>query len=284
MWFKNLAVFGINPRFKLAVDALKTQMFQPATSSQMRSEGFSPVRSDELAYTRDGNTLLRYTVEQKSIPSSAIAQLVADKAAEMEKTQGFAPGKKMLKELKERAIDELTPRALASRRSVLIWIDEVNCLLVIDSSSKPMIDSINRALIRLFENLGLCDVSWPRAAVITEWLVDEPQRFTLDAEAVLRYPGASGKVVSYKSTNLGDDDVQRHVQKHGATVENLAMTFDDKVSFVMTDNSQVLRVRPLEVLKESDAATRNDDERFDNDFALMTGELALLIHALIREA
>ncbi len=35
------------------------------------------------------------------------------------------------------------------------------------------------------------------------------------------------------------------------------------------------------MLKENDATTKNDDERFDSDLMLMTGELSKLIAALV---
>lgn len=282
MWFKNLAVFGISPRFKPDFSALQALTFLPATSSQMRSEGFSPVRDGELAYTLGQHTLLRYTVESKTIPTSAIEQLVADKAAALEQEQGFAPGKKARRELKERAMDELTPRALPSRSSVNVWLDLANHRLVIDSSSNPVIESVQRALIKLFDKIELQDVSWPRAAGITDWLDEEPYGFTLDDEVVLRYAGEKGKLVSYKSANMADEDVLQHVAR-GAKVESLAMTFGDRVSFVMTENAQLRRVRPLDILKD-DAASAKDVDRFDNDFTLMTGELSGLISAVIAEA
>ena len=36
-------------------------------------------------------------------------------------------------------------------------------------------------------------------------------------------------------------------------------------------------MKPLEVMKENDAVTRDDNERFDNDMLLMTGELSQLL-------
>jgi recombination associated protein RdgC len=60
------------------------------------------------------------------------------------------------------------------------------------------------------------------------------------------------------------------------------MTWADRVSFVLTEALAVKRVAPLDVLKdENDASTRNEDERFDADFALMSGELNRLLAALV---
>jgi recombination associated protein RdgC len=50
------------------------------------------------------------------------------------------------------------------------------------------------------------------------------------------------------------------------------------VSFVLTESLALKRIAALDVLKEQgDAGGAGDDERFDSDFVLMSGELAKLI-------
>jgi recombination associated protein RdgC len=76
--------------------------------------------------------------------------------------------------------------------------------------------------------------------------------------------------------------VRRHIAA-GKQCTRLAMTWSDRVSFVLTESLAVKRVAPLDVLKENaDSTMQNDDERFDGDFALMTGELAKLIADLVQ--
>jgi len=61
----------------------------------------------------------------------------------------------------------------------------------------------------------------------------------------------------------------------------LAMTWRDKISFVLTANMTIKRIVPLDVLKEDiDITSRSDDERFDGNVMLMTGELAQLFDDL----
>ncbi len=66
------------------------------------------------------------------------------------------------------------------------------------------------------------------------------------------------------------------------SLTRLAMTWRDKISFVLTENLSIKRISPLDVLKEdSDVTSKNDDERFDGDFMLMTGEVSKLLADLI---
>jgi recombination associated protein RdgC len=55
--------------------------------------------------------LLRFDTDEKILPTSVINRVAKARAAELEEQQGFPPGKKAMKELKERVADELLPRA-----------------------------------------------------------------------------------------------------------------------------------------------------------------------------
>ena len=63
---------------------------------------------------------------------------------------------------------------------------------------------------------------------------------------------------------------------------NLAMTWNSKISFVLSGNTTIKRIRPLEVLKNhADPTAKGSEEAFDSDWALMTGELNGLVNGLI---
>lgn len=60
------------------------------------------------------------------------------------------------------------------------------------------------------------------------------------------------------------------------------MTWSDRVSFVLTESLTIKRVAPLDVIKENaDSTAQNDDERFDSDIMLMTGELSKMLTDLV---
>lgn len=283
MWPKNATIFGISPKAQFPIEQLQAARFVPATDLQLVSSGFSPVRDGELAYRQGKHLLLRFTVEKKHIPASAVAVKLEERCIALETEQGFAPGKKARKELKELVIDELLPRALATRRTTAVWIDQDQHRIVIDSASNPVIDDILATLRgACASDLGICDVSWPRAKVVTEWMRDEPHDFTIDDAVVLQFPGEKGKVVKFDRADLRDHDVQAAVSA-GASVQSVSMTYASRLSFVMTDNNQIRRIKPLDIIRESTAAEK-DVDRFDNDFALMTRELGVMIDALVQEA
>ena len=60
------------------------------------------------------------------------------------------------------------------------------------------------------------------------------------------------------------------------------MTWNDRVSFVLTPSLAIKRVAALDVLKEAaDPTAQNDDERFESDVVLMAGELARMLADLV---
>jgi recombination associated protein RdgC len=283
MWLKNATIYGISPKAQFPVEQLQAARFVPVDSLQMQSVGFSPVRDDELAYKQGKHTLLRFTVEKKHIPGSAVAVMLEEKCAELAREQSFPPGKKQRKELKERIVDALLPRALSTRRTTAVWIDQDQHRIVIDSTSDSLCDEIVKALIKLYPTIEFQDARWPRAKVVTTWLDDEPPtHFTVDDAVQLQYPGEKGKRVKFDRANLDAHDVQTHLAA-GAYVDSVAMTFSSRLSFIMTDNMRIRRIKALDIVQEGREA-ESDVDRFDSDFALMTRELGCLIDALVQEA
>jgi recombination associated protein RdgC len=66
-------------------------------------------------------------------------------------------------------------------------------------------------------------------------------------------------------------------------VVRLGLTWNDRISFVLTEQLQIKRVTFLDILKrEADAEVEDDDQQFEIDFALMAGELALLLADLTK--
>jgi recombination associated protein RdgC len=119
---------------------------------------------------------------------------------------------------------------------------------------------------------------------MTDWLVadEAPSGFTVDQDTELRATTEGKATVRYVRHTLEADDVRRHIAA-GKQCTRLAMTWSDRVSFVLTESLTVKKVTALDVLKEnSDGMTQNDDERFDTDFALMTGELSKLMGDLVQ--
>ncbi|CAN7628399.1 MULTISPECIES: recombination-associated protein RdgC [Pseudoduganella] len=285
MWFKNLQIYRLPAPWAFTPEqleaALSTNAFSPASSNELLRQGWDKPRPNGgLVHVVNNQMLILLGTEKKLLPATVINQVAKARAAEMEEAQGFAPGKKAMKELKERVADELLPRAFSIRGNVWTWIDPVNGWLVVDAASPAKADEVIKLLLKAVDRMPLESLRVQRSpvGVMTEWLQadDSPSGFTVDMDTELRATGESKAAVRYVRHTLEADEVRRHIAA-GKQCTRLAMTWESKISFTLTESLALKGIKPLDVLKETESSTRNDDERFDGDFMLMTGELSKMM-------
>ena len=290
MFFRNLQVYRLPSPWAMTADnlasALLPQMFAPASSNELMRQGWARPRGADgaLVHKVADQFLLALKTQKKILPGAAVNERAKAMAAELEEQQGFPPGKKAMRELKERAADEMLPKAFSVSRTTLVWVDPKNGWLVVDAASPSKADDVVKLLLKAVDKMPLETLRVQRSpvAVMTGWLeADEsPYGFTIDRDATLRATGESRAQIGYKSHTLEPEDIRRHIAA-GKQCTRLAMTWNDRISFVLTDSLAIKGVKPLDVIRENATAAANDAERFDNDFALMSGELAKLLADLV---
>ncbi|CAN7739748.1 recombination-associated protein RdgC [Duganella sp. LjRoot269] len=289
MWFKNLQIYRLPVAWGMTAEqliaALSPHAFVPPTASELLRQGWdAPRPAGELVHTVNRQLLLCLSTEKKLLPATVINQVAKARAVEMEDAQGFAPGKKAMKELKERVADEMLPRAFSIASSTFVWIDPVNGWLVVDAASPSRADEVIKLLLKAVDKLPLESLRVQRSpvGVMTEWLhADEaPAGFTVDMDATLRATGESKAAVRYIKHSLDPVEVRRHIDA-GKQCTRLAMTWDSKISFVLDETLAIKSIKPLDVLQEKESSTKDESERFDGDFMLMTGELAKMLADLV---
>jgi recombination associated protein RdgC len=289
MWFRNLQAYRLPAPWAFTPEqlaaALAPHSFVPAGSNDLLRQGWgAPRAAGQLVHVVNKQMLIMLGIEKKLLPARVINQVAKARAVEMEEEQGFAPGKKAMKELKERVADELLPRAFSDRTNVWAWIDPVNGWLVVDAASTSLADEVLKLLLKAVDKLPVESLRVQRSpvAVMTEWLQadDAPAGFTVDMDATMQATGESKAQVQYKSHTLEADEVRRHIAA-GKQCRRLAMTWDSKISFILTESLAIKSVKALDVIAENKTSTNNDDERFDGDFMLMSGELAKLLADLV---
>ncbi|HUH86467.1 MAG TPA: recombination-associated protein RdgC [Pusillimonas sp.] len=290
MWFKNLKVFRLAPSWSISLDALESALekhaYRPGNSLEMQNLGWvPPFENSGLAYSLQGQIFLSLRAEKKLLPATVINQFARARAQEIEEQQGFKPGRKQMKEIKEQVTDELMPKAFSVYRDTKVWIDTKNRWLVIDAAASAKSDEVLGMLAKSIDPFPVLQlyVEQSPASSMTNWLIQEepPVGFSVDQDTELRSTSESRAAVRYLRQSIDIDDVRKHVQA-GKQCTRLAMTWADRVSFVLNDNLDIKRVAPLDVLKENqDLVSRNDADQLDSDLSLMTGELARLLDNLV---
>jgi recombination associated protein RdgC len=287
--FKNAVVYQLG---KLQADSadslarlLETMTFQDPSSIQMSSEGWrAPHKGGGLVHSIGGQYLMEFAIAKKLLTAAAINEVVEARAEELEDQQGFPPGRKQRKELKEQVIDELLPKAFTVTKKIQVWIDPINGWVAVDTSSTSKAEAVIAAFYKCIPNFPIKSLRTmlPPSAAMTDWLArdEAPEGFTVDQEAELRSPGEGKATVKFLRHTLDVADMRKHIEE-GKQCIRLALTWADKISFILTDALTIKRLALLEVLKEGGEIGNDGTERADSDFALMTGELNKLFGSVI---
>ncbi len=288
--FKNAKIYrltSVAPFWNLDElnDKLAAHAFVPGGQLQLQTLGWVPPREGaDLAHAVGGKIILTLRVESKLLPGKAINQATAARAREIEEREGFKPGRKLMKEIREKIIEEKLPTALTQYDDIRLWIDPIERWLIIDTSTPSKADMVIGLLAKSIEPFPLENlyVVMSPVSAMTGWLAEDepPVNFSIDQDAELRASGTSGAAIRYVKHSIDADDVRRHIQS-GKQCTRLAMTWADKISFELTEDLDIRKIRPLDVLKENHPAEDTDAEVFDAEFLLMAGEIAKLLAELV---
>lgn len=288
MWFKNLQLYRLPKNWADNTGKLEEQLstltLQPCSACDLQSIGWiAPRDGGPLVHSVNRQWLLALGIEQKLLPASVVKQFANDKAKEIEENEGRRVGRKEMRDLREAMTIELLPRAFVRRRATFGWIDPVNGWLAIDAASPAKAEEFLEHLRKSVDQLPakLLQVTQSPSSAMTGWVAEgeAPSHFTLDQDLELR--SAEKATVRYVKHTLEGEEIRQHIAD-GKVVTRLAMTWGDRISFLLNENLQIKRLSFLDLLKEqADSQAENEDERFDIDFTLMTGEVAQLLNDLL---
>ncbi|MDR2787858.1 MAG: recombination-associated protein RdgC [Candidatus Accumulibacter sp.] len=288
MWFRNLQIFRLPNPGELTVETLEERLsihpLLACASAAPSSLGWVSPRADgPLVHSVNRQWLIALGVEQKLLPSSVVKQHVKDRARLIEENEGRRIGRRELRDLYEMITLELLPHAFVGKRATHCWIDPVNGWLSIDAAAPAKADELIESLRKSVDKFPLSPlkVSQSPSSAMTGWIAEgkAPAGFSIDQDMELR--SAENAVVRYAKHPLDGEEIPAHIAA-GKIVTRLGMTWGDKISFVLDDKLRLKRLSFLDILKEStEGQAENEEERFDLDFALMTGELARLFDDLL---
>lgn len=291
--FKNVMVFRID--VPPAVDAtqvesvLQTTRFEPCGGSQEKSIGWIEPRGvahGPLLEIVGGQWILLLQTEAKVVPASVVKRRAQEQMKQIEATTGRKPGRKEAREIMDDVRMSLLPMAFTKQAAVQVWIDWSAGLLVLDCGSQARADEVITCLVKAIDGFALRAIQTQvsPAIAMSQWLANKeaPAGFSVDRECELKASDESKAVVRYARHALDTDEITQHIAA-GKMPTRLAMTWGDRVSFVLTEALQLKKVAILDVVFEAASALASDrkDDNFDADVAIATGELAQLIPDLL---
>ncbi|WNV03685.1 recombination-associated protein RdgC [Candidatus Methylospira mobilis] len=293
MWFKNLSLLRFNTPFTLTCaqleEHLQSARFRQCSSLEPMSYGWkAPVGDDDapLVHAANGFFMISAVKEEKILPASVVNDLLAERAQELELQRGTPVRRKERDALRDDIIHELLPRAFSHRIKTWAYLDPVGGWLIVDSSSSKKTEELASLLRR---SIGTLAVSPPAtqqriADVLTRWLSESeaPSDIAIENECELRSPDEEGGIVRCSKQDLSAPEIQNHLQA-GKEVVKLALSWSERLSFVLDEELGIRRLRFLDCIQEeAEAADAQDEiERFDVDFSIMTLELSTFLPRLL---
>ena len=286
----NAYIYRYHHSAQFKIDLIESHLtataFQPCGAQQERSIGFVPPREEHGALIESvgGQWIMKIMIETKSVPGPVVKRKAQETIDQIVATTGRKPGKKESKEIREDALMALLPMAFTNQSGHLIWLDPMGTL-VIDASSQTKADEVVTALITAIPDLGVRPLNTQTApqVAMTQWLVakdpDEwPERISVERGCELKSSDQEKSVVRFTRHNLLNDEVRQHIAQ-GKLPTRLALSWDGRVGFMLTEGGQLKGIEYLDgVYSEQDA---NKADGFDADVAIMTGELSKLIADLV---
>ncbi|MDR2012018.1 MAG: recombination-associated protein RdgC [Rhodanobacter sp.] len=292
MFFRNLTLF----RFPASTSRALKKLDQHLPSHRLRecgplelaTQGFvSPYGRDSeaLLHQVGAFTLVTIGAEERLLPSVVVNEALAERVSQIAEKSGRRVGGKERKRLKEEVISELLPRAFIRPSRRCAYLDAEQGWLVVDTASRKAAED---AVSRLRQALGrfpatpMAPKESPRA-LMTRWLIDNklPKGLTLGEECELRDPAEAGAVVRCRRQDLESDEVKEHL-KSGKHVFQLALVFDDRMSFVLGEDFVVRKLKFLDIVLDElgQDTSESAQAELDASFALMTLELRNLFEHL----
>jgi recombination associated protein RdgC len=291
MFFRNLTLF----RFPASLDfdgldaGLAECALKPVGALELSSRGFiSPFGRGEgeaLSHRIGDAIWLAAGSEDKILPSSVVNDLLQKKLIEIEDKEGRKLGGRARKRLKEDLVHELLPRAFVKPGRTDAMLDLEHGFIAVDASSRKTAEAVVsdvRHALGSFPALPLNAEVAPRS-VLTGWIAGDamPDGLALGDECELRDPTDQGAVVKCQRHELQCEEIGAHLEA-GKQVARLALTLDDRLSFVLGEDLVIRKLKFLDGAVDALESNDRDDLRAELDarFALFSGEVRRLFLTL----
>lgn len=285
MWFKNITLFQFSKPFRISADSLEEKLGDRSARKcgplEMSTIGWGSPLPDSMAHTLslDGCILIAARKTEKILPATVVREALEERIHEIEANEGRDVRNKEKQRLRDEITVELLPRAFTKSRSTHALIDPENGWLLVDTASRPRAEEVT---VLLRETLGSLEIINPEtehspAGAMSQWLFNStpPAGFTLDDECEIRENDEPGGTIRCKNIDITQGAVRKHLE-HQSRVVKLALSWNDRLSFILDQDLVLRRIKPLEIIDQ----LREESDEIDKE-ALFIGD-TLLFQAEIR--
>jgi len=281
-FFKSAALYRLADGFRPSAEELATALARlpstPCGAFDLVSRGFAPEVLDA-----NGALFFALATEEKLLPAAVVNQATKERAAEITGQQDHPVGRKQMKEIKEQVTEDLLPKAFTQRKTTRAYLDSAGWLVVEGTPAKA--ETLLECLHKACETLPVrrLDTLIAPVAGMADWLAsgEAPAGFTIDQDAELQACDEGKAAIRYTRHSLDGEDLRQHLAT-GKLPTKLALTWADKISFVLTAEGHLKRLALLAVLTErAEANAQGAEEERLVSATLFAGELRQLLADLV---
>lgn len=288
MWFKNLKVYRLTDQWHYDATSLEAILsafqFTVGNFKNNKNVGWVPFEKEgTLVHHVNGQYFLKFCSETKLLPASVVRQVANTKAEEIEEKQGFKPGRKQMREIREEVEFSLRTQAFSIFHYISVWIDPINHWLVIDAGTNAKADAVIGLLAESLSSVPIELIQFERSPTskMTEWLLGKcPDAFSIDDNAELTAINEASAKIRYVGRVMEPKQL-KDILESGKCCTRLALTWRERVSFILTEDGDIKRVSPIDL--EINDETMSNEEIDDANLSLMAAELARLFEDLYSE-
>ena len=282
MWFKNLLSYRLTQDIPFDAEALEAALAskpaRPCASQELTTYGYvAPFGKGEdapLVHVSGDFLLISARKEERILPGSVVRDAVKEKVEEIEAEQMRKVYKKERDQIKDEIVQAILPRAFIRRAMIFAAIAPKLGLILVNSASAKRAEDLLSTLREVMGSLPVRPVTVKIApsATMTDWVKNQqaaPDFHVLD-ECELRDTHEDGGIVRCKRQDLTSDEIQQHLGT-GKQVTQLALAWQDKLSFVLDDKTVIKRLKFEELLQDQAEEDGGEEAlgQLDASFTLM---------------
>lgn len=282
MWFKNLLTYRLTQEVPFEPEALEAALAskpaRPCASQELTTYGFvAPFGKGEdapLVHVSGEYLLIAARKEERILPSSVVNDAVKEKVEEIETEQMRKVYKKERDQIKDEIIQAFLPRAFIRRSMIFAAIAPRLGMILVNSASAKRAEDLLSTLREVMGSLPVrpATVKIAPVATMTDWVKSQEaaEGFYVLDECELRDTAEDGGIVRCKRQDLTGEEIQLHLST-GKVVTQLALAWQDKLSFILDDKMVIKRLKFEELLQEQAEQDGGDEaaQQFDASFQLM---------------
>jgi recombination associated protein RdgC len=291
MLFKQVQIYQLTAPIHSSPTAISEKLesfiFKPCLPSMPTSTGWVPPVDEEdapLSIAINGCIMICLQTQDKILPASVIRQELNALIKQREVTDARKIRHKEKLSLKDEVVTTLLPRAFSKLSRLYAYIDTRNNWLVIGSANAKKTEQFLSFFKKaISEQIRVFDIK-KLAPVLTQWLKNQnyPKNLAVEKSCVLQDPEQQKRIIRCQQQDLFANPIQNLI-KDGCEAKQLALTWQDRVNFVLSDDFSLTGIKFQDDLiaeaKDMEAETKL--QILAADFLIMSETFSLLLTDLL---